>query len=71
MFRVVATTPEGRRLPIGLWQERPEHALEDRDLLRAEYERRAVGWQVFVQDTDAQTVEWSHLDSSPTAGEAA
>lgn len=69
-FHVVAYSPQGERIQIGLGQRLLEHALEDADDLRAAYLRSGTQWKVLVEDSDGVLMTWDDV-TSPTSGEAA
>ena len=68
MFHVVAVSPKGERITLGLGQRILEHALDDRDSLRHAYLRKGAGWQVLVEDSAGVLMDWSDAETSPTSG---
>lgn len=71
-YQLVAISPDSHPIKIGLGQQLPEHALEDRDALRETYAKhQEFGWRVEVWDADGRVMEWDDIQTSVTAGEAA
>lgn len=69
-FHVFAFSPKGERIELGLGHRLLEHALEDRDELRAAYLRKASNWTVEVEDGSGVLMDWKDCETSPTAGTA-
>lgn len=69
-FQLFAYSPKGERIKLGFPQQQLQHALEDRDDLRAAYLRKGTNWTVEVEDSDGVLMDWADV-SGPASGEAA